>query len=319
MSLVSIVTPAFNGEKFIDACIDSVLAQTFTDWEMLIIDDGSTDRTFELIQARAAQDSRIRVLTHLNHQNQGVSKSRQLGISQCCGKYVSMLDADDQFEPAKLELQVAVAESHADCVVFHGRGVCIDQNGNEKPSPNLADSFNRFASHDHAYDFYKHGRFLIQNPILNSSSLIRRDALAATAYGFEQLFQYEDWTLWVLLAQQGSFYVSSEDLVRYRVHDKSASALVMESSLVEAYSYIEFLLSVIALCKSHFVRERAAGLLETKLADAVKAYAADGESILSSMPLKKVTPDTLTQGVGPTLPKPKSKRRWFQAFTSARN
>jgi len=318
MSVVSIITPVFNGEKYIDACIDSVQAQTFSDWEMLVVDDGSTDGTFDLVQTRAAQDSRIRLLAHPGRQNQGVSKSRQLGISQCCGKYVSMLDADDLFEPVKLERQVSVAQCHTDCVVFHGRGVCVDQNGNRKPSPNLADSFNRFASHDRAYDFCKHERFLIQNPILNSSTLIRTDALNATAYGFEQLFQYEDWTLWVLLAQKGLFYVSAEDLVRYRVHDKSASAWVMKSSLVEAYSYIEFLLSVIALCPSQFVRERAEGLLQGKLADAVKVYAAGGDTVLSNVPLKKVTSGSLTQDA-PALPKPKSKRRWFQAFSLERS
>lgn len=313
MSVVSIVTPVFNGEKFIDACIDSVRAQTFTDWEMLVVDDGSTDGTFDLVQEHAAQDSRIRLLTHPGHQNQGVSKSRQLGVSQCCGKYVSMLDADDLFEPAKLELQVSVADRHPDCVVFHGRGVCVDQNGVKKPSPNLADSFNDFATHDHVYDFCKHERFLQQNPILNSSALIRRDALSATAYGFEQLFQYEDWTLWVLLAQRGSFYVGTEDLVCYRVHDESASALVAESSLVETYSYIEFLLSVIALCKSQYVRDRAVGLLETKLAAAVKGYAADGEAGLSM----KLTSDSLTETVSAVVPKP--KRRWFKAFSLVRN
>ena len=294
-------------------------AQTFTDWEMLVVDDGSTDGTFDLVQARAAQDARIRLLTHPGHQNQGVSKSRQLGISLCCGEYVSMLDADDLFKPTKLERQVSVAQRHAECVVFHGRGVCVDQNGNKKPSPNLADSFNRFATHDHVYDFCQHERFLVQNPILNSSALIRRDALSATAYGFEQLFQYEDWTLWVLLAQKGSFYVSAEDLVCYRVHDESASALVMESSLVETYSYIEFLLSVIALCQGQNIRERAAGLLEAKLADAVKGYAADGEVVLSSVPLKKVASDSLAQGAAAALPKPKAKRRWFQAFSLERN
>ena len=94
MSVVSIVTPVFNGEKYINACMDSVQAQTFANWEMLVVDDGSTDGTFDLVRRRSAKDSRIRLLTHPEHQNRGVSKSRQLGISQCCGKYVSMLDAD---------------------------------------------------------------------------------------------------------------------------------------------------------------------------------------------------------------------------------
>ena len=317
MSVVSIITPVFNGEKYINACMDSVQAQTFADWEMLVVDDGSTDGTFDLVQRRSAQDSRIRLLTHPEHQNRGVSKSRQLGISQCCGKYVSMLDADDLFELTKLERQVSVAQRHPDCVVFHGRGVCVDQNGVEKPSPNIADSFNRFATHDHVYDFCKHERFLLQNPILNSSTLIRRDALSETAYGFEQLFQYEDWTLWVLLAQSGSFYVSAEDLVRYRAHDESASTLVMGSSLVETYSYVEFLLSVIALCKNKFVRERATGLLQTKLAAAIKGYAVDGEAVLSSVPLEKLTLNSLTKGEVSNVPKP--KRRWFQAFSLSKN
>lgn len=110
--LVSIVTPAYNCEKYLRQTVESVLAQSYTDWEMIIVDDCSTDGTLALAQQLAAVDARIRVVR--NEQNQGVSMTRNRGIAEARGKYIALLDGDDLWEPDKLERQAALLEQGFD-------------------------------------------------------------------------------------------------------------------------------------------------------------------------------------------------------------
>ena len=102
--LVSIITPAFNAERFLQATIDSVRAQTFIDYEHIIVNDGSRDSTAEII-ANAASDSRIRALRH--DENAGVSAARNAGLDHARGSLICFLDADDRWTSSKLALQVA--------------------------------------------------------------------------------------------------------------------------------------------------------------------------------------------------------------------
>lgn len=101
--LVSIIMPVYNGAKHLDFSIASVASQTFRDWELLIIDDGSTDESTKIIHAWMNKDCRIRTL----HQpNKGVSSARNLGITHCRGNYITMMDADDALIPEALELLI---------------------------------------------------------------------------------------------------------------------------------------------------------------------------------------------------------------------
>ena len=104
---VSVVVPLYNTEKYIAECIESVLDQTLRDLEVLVIDDGSRDRSMEIVEEIASQDSRVRLLRHPGGANLGVSRTRRLGIMEAKGEYLAFLDADDAFEPSKLERQVA--------------------------------------------------------------------------------------------------------------------------------------------------------------------------------------------------------------------
>jgi glycosyltransferase involved in cell wall biosynthesis len=112
---VSIVTIFFNTEKFLEEAIASAIAQTYNGWELLLIDDGSSDRSTEIALEYARQyPEKIRYLEHQNHQNLGMSAARNLGINNAKGEYISFLDADDIWLPNKLEQQVAMLESHPD-------------------------------------------------------------------------------------------------------------------------------------------------------------------------------------------------------------
>lgn len=124
--LVSIITPCYNGERFIGRTIESVLAQTYPSWEMLIIDDGSKDSSIEVIRRYCETDSRIRLLTQ---KNAGSAAARNNGLRNCCGQYIALLDADDLWSPCFLEKQIAcLKETNAICVsCAYNR---IDENDN---------------------------------------------------------------------------------------------------------------------------------------------------------------------------------------------
>ena len=124
--LVSVIMPAYNGEKYIRESIESVLNQTYENLELVIVEDKSTDNTLSIIQSY--QDSRIRL--YLNSQNRGIAYSTNLAISKSSGKYVALLDDDDIALKRRLEWQVAFLEEHEDIDILGGRSALIDKDGN---------------------------------------------------------------------------------------------------------------------------------------------------------------------------------------------
>ena len=121
---VSVILPAYNAEKYIDEAIKSILLQSFTDYEFIIINDGSTDNTLKIIESFQSQDKRIKVI---NRENKGLVYSLNEGISVAKGEYIARMDADDISEIARLEEQVALLDSGADICGCHYEE--IDDNG----------------------------------------------------------------------------------------------------------------------------------------------------------------------------------------------
>lgn len=124
--LVSIITPAWNAERFLEEHLASIQAQTYPAWEHLIVDDGSRDQTREMLRAAAARDPRIRPFFH--ETNRGVSGARNTALANAQGKYVAFLDADDTWLPLKLERQVAFMERTGHAFTYH-QYRCIDERG----------------------------------------------------------------------------------------------------------------------------------------------------------------------------------------------
>ncbi len=98
---ISVIVPVYNVEQYLPRCIDSILAQTFTDFELLLIDDGSRDNSGKICDEYAEKDSRIRVF---HKENGGVSSARNVGLDNTCGEYVSFIDSDDWIGPSFLPL-----------------------------------------------------------------------------------------------------------------------------------------------------------------------------------------------------------------------
>ncbi len=202
--LVSIVMPCFNAEAHLERSIGSVLAQAFTHWELIAIDDGSRDGT--LAQLQRFQDGRIRVI---GQSNMGVSGARNTGLKQCTGDYIAFLDADDTWSPRFLQTMVCKLESAPDTVLAYcgWQNLGIEDNRGEPFVPP---------------DYEGPGKTLalLQGcrwPI--HASLTRRGAIEC-AGGFETSLRIgEDYLLWMEVAAQGPIVRVQEVLAFYHHHE----------------------------------------------------------------------------------------------------
>lgn len=126
--LVTVLIPAYNRKRYIVAAIDSVLAQDYEPVELIVIDDGSSDGTYELLLEQSRK-ARLQLLSHENHANRGQSAALNLGLRAASGDYLAILDSDDLFAPGKLSEQVDYLEQHPDVGMVYGYGHAMDASG----------------------------------------------------------------------------------------------------------------------------------------------------------------------------------------------
>ena len=119
---ISIIVPVYQVEKYLNECIDSILAQTFTDFELILVDDGSPDNCPALCDAAAKRDSRVRVI---HKQNGGVSTARNAGLDAAQGNWIAFVDSDDTVEPSIWKMHKAVETVQ----ILHRSSQCIDETG----------------------------------------------------------------------------------------------------------------------------------------------------------------------------------------------
>jgi teichuronic acid biosynthesis glycosyltransferase TuaG len=216
--LVSIIMPAYNAEKYIAASIESVLAQTYSDWELIVVDDGSTDSTATVVQEFATSDPRVR---YIFQENGRLGKARNTGISNSTGRLIAFLDSDDLWLPTKLEVQTrAMAENNAD-VVYSKSYVFCDENIDDE-TQTLTSSAGKFSGPDFFDSLIRYP----QIPVL--TVLFKRSALDRVGL-FEEGKAYhgcEDYDLWLRLARAGLvFYGMPDILARYRRHGTAMTAM----------------------------------------------------------------------------------------------
>lgn len=206
MPLVSVLMLTYNGARYIKDAVASVLNQTYTHVELIIIDDGSTDTTQEII--RTFTDGRIRYIRH--EQNAGLLARRRESLSLATGTYVAVLDSDDLWLPDKLEKQVDHLSTHPDCVLIGSWITRIDERGEMIG-----------ATKYNSDDAPIRASILMRNQFAHSSVLMRKDALDRTdGYRFPL---DEDLDLFLQLGLQGSFANITESLTRYRINPAGQS------------------------------------------------------------------------------------------------
>lgn len=203
--LVSVLMPAYNGEKYMEEAVRSVLAQSLSDWELILIDDCSQDGTWELAVRLAREDSRIRL--YRNGCNLGPARTRNRGLDLCRGTYVALLDCDDLWHPVKLEKQVALArETEAD-IVYCGYAI-VDGDGRRRCRDFKVPESTDMTS------------TLVQSVISCSTALLGKRVTAH--YRFPVDYYHEDLALWLRLLEDGMKAVGTpEILAQYRIHRSS--------------------------------------------------------------------------------------------------
>lgn len=244
--MVSIVVPVYNASEFIEETIESVIDQTYEDWELILINDGSKDDSVEKIK-NYKNNSKITLLEHPNSTNLGVSKSRERGIKAAKGDFIAFLDADDVFYSNKLRAQLDVFSRFEEVVLIHSR-VDILNNSRFEFNNDFA-----LAADDRIYELHEKSNWLQSNEICNSTVMVKSSIVKNIQFGLPQLFQFEDWLLWCLIANKGKFYYQNNSQIRYRVHPKSATASILEKGLVYPYSKIEFLISLYLLSQHNSI------------------------------------------------------------------
>jgi teichuronic acid biosynthesis glycosyltransferase TuaG len=211
--LVSVIMPAYNAEKYIAEAIHSVTEQTYKAWELIVVDDGSTDNTASLIKEYAGKDNRIRYI-HQDNGRQG--KARNNGLKQAGGEYIAFLDADDLWMPEKLSLQVDIMLTQKVDLTFSDAYVFEDKPVFEKKM-NTTASYYQGEEAIHKFLFFNH------IPIL--TVLVSKAAIDKVK-GFSEIEGIsEDYHLWIrLLIDGNSFLGIVSPLAHYRVHHLSASS-----------------------------------------------------------------------------------------------
>jgi hypothetical protein len=220
---VSIVVPFLNAERYLREAIASVQAQTWSDWELLLIDDGSSDASPAIATGAAVADPRIRVLARAPGAIGSAAAARNLGIEQARGEVVAFLDADDVYEPDYLEFGRAALDAHPEAMVVYGPTRWWHPGLEER---DWIEDMRREAGRVHQPPALLNRVLLREHGHVpcTCSVLIRRGALEVTG-GFDEAFQlYEDQTLWVKLLIRFPAYVSDFVGARYRQHDESTTA-----------------------------------------------------------------------------------------------
>ena len=209
---VSIVMSVYNGERYLKLAVESILAQTWTDFEFIIIDDGSTDRSGQILTAYAAQDSRLVLLS--NPANRGYTASLNRGVEAARGEFVARQDADDVSLPERLAQQVATLRAQPGVGVVGTLAQVIDADG----CPQAGDYFPRALDNAAVQE-----QLLAGNCICHGSVLIRRHLLDDVGAYDVSLEPSEDYDLWLRLAEKGEIINLEPRLYQYRVHGQSVS------------------------------------------------------------------------------------------------
>jgi teichuronic acid biosynthesis glycosyltransferase TuaG len=219
--LISIIMPAYHAEKTLTMAVESVISQTYPNWELIIIDDASGDRTWEIANTFAQRDSRIRLLR--NEGNCGVSETRVRGLQAAQGQWIALLDSDDAWKPDKLQKQLTLASQTGAQLVFTGSAFMRSDGSNINWVLQVPQTIS-------------YRKLLKQNLISNSSVLVRKDCYQRHQFIGDDL--HEDFVCWLGFLRAGGIARGiNEPLLIYRVSSNSKSGNKLRSAAMTWRSY----------------------------------------------------------------------------------
>jgi len=208
---ISVLIPIYNAERYLRRAVGSILNQTFREFELIAVDDGSKDNSLRILKELQAADTRIRIISR---PNTGIVGALNDGLAVCTGKYIMRMDSDDIAMPDRFQKQIDFMESHPDCVVCSGKILIIDPDDlpirYECTATSDADIRHRM----------EHGGYYLVHP----ATCIRREAVQKVG-GYQKEFEWvEDLDLWLRIGELGTFANVPDHVLNYRLDDKSVSS-----------------------------------------------------------------------------------------------
>lgn len=208
-NLVSIIMPNYNGAQFVSQAIQSVVNQSFVNWELLIVDDKSKDNSIDIINVLLKSDLRIKLF--ILDENKGASYARNFAISKSKGRYIAFLDSDDVWKPLKLEKQLEILKK-MDCALTYSSYELINENNTKMGIVNIK------------YTSLSYNKMLRSNYI-GCLTAIYDTAKVGKMYMNEKLKSHEDYLLWLnILGENNMAYGSTSKLASYRIVNYSLSS-----------------------------------------------------------------------------------------------
>ncbi len=220
--LISIVMVNYNYENFIGRSIESVLAQTWKNWELIIVDDGSTDASPEIISRYAAADSRIK--PYLQKENRHISAVTNLGLSKVTGSYIARLDSDDLWEPEKLERQMKYMQEHPQGALCFTKLDIINEK-EEVINDSLTDLYQLYNSRCRDRNEWIRYFFFYGNTLIQSTLLMKREVVDHIGKFNLAYLQSHDFDFFVRAIRKYDFVFVEEPLVKYRRTEKQNSSM----------------------------------------------------------------------------------------------
>ena len=205
---ISVIMSVYNGEKFVRKCIESILNQTFTRFEFIIIDDGSTDNTKNIIKEYEKKDERIILIE--NETNQGLTKNLNKALSIAKGEYIARMDADDISTKDRLQTEYEYLKKHKEITVVSCIGQYIDENDNLEEVKYMPESNEEIVAMMHKV-----------NPILHPGVMFRKKKIEEIGNYDERYKVVQDYNLWFRCMKEGYKFYNIQKILLYFRRDKS--------------------------------------------------------------------------------------------------
>ncbi|NLD26410.1 MAG: glycosyltransferase family 2 protein [Acholeplasmataceae bacterium] len=210
--------PVYNGEKFLGEAIESILNQSFKDFELLLINDGSTDHSIEIIRTYMQADSRMQLI--VNSQNLGIAESTNVGIAHANGEYIALMDQDDISMQDRLIKEVTFLDNHREVSVVGGNTFILEgqKNVHERQPLLVSPVLIRWA-------------LLFRNQLRNPTVMMRREIFTKHQASYENFSPLQDYRFWLKINMKCWFANIPDNLVVYRIHKDNASNLLSDNYL----------------------------------------------------------------------------------------
>jgi glycosyltransferase involved in cell wall biosynthesis len=260
---VSVIIPMYNRERFVERAVRSVLRQTYSDFELIVVDDASTDSTDKLMVTFQNLDKRVRYFRHQS--NHGAQAARNTGIKEACGEFIALLDSDNEWLPQKLELQMGIFKNSGDTcgVVYSGfRWEYADGSPSQDKLPCFRGNIYKDSLREWIAD--------------TSTMVVRKDLIVRAGSCDEKIRAYQEWDLCIRLAKYAEFDFVAEPLVIYHVN--SHIPTISSDLLNSANGYMD----IVTTFRNEILEELGRAVLSKHLLGAAHRYinASDYKSAL---------------------------------------